>query len=90
MPKIKPNPVSIPITLPCGCQVTLNLMHTGINSHVAIITRKMLHHHCHRWSYCHKWQLHIPGYLTPAKFSRLDQLGIRFPNQKEVPCPESK
>jgi hypothetical protein len=90
MAKLKAEPVSLPITLPCGCSTTLNLVHTGIKSHVAIITRKSQRHTCRQWSHSPAWQLHLFGYLTPAKFSRLDQLGIEFPQPPEKPCPESR
>ena len=78
--------VFLDIALPCGSSVRVELVHTGLGSHVAVITAKNIHHDCKRCSALPSWELHFWKHMTPAKFKRYGYAQIDFTETEEEPC----
>lgn len=62
--------VEVQIVLPCGKPFAVSLYHTGLGSHIAVITRKILGHDCIICKHLPPWELHIFKHMTPSIYDR--------------------
>ena len=78
--------ITLDLVLPCGCPVKIPLVHTGLGSHVAVISAKDIPHSCAQTKRLPAWELHIWKYMTEQKFKRFGYAQIDLITGKDESC----